>query len=429
MSSFLISASTTVSIDYISSPEVNFFKKIAGRFGRNGPSFVFQFLGKEDFEPTTNRTYGSILSNLTFVKTFALGILVPKSYILPLDDNQYLVLPPKSLVLDAHKAGLQVYVSGFVNDNDIAHDYSSDPVSEYLSFVDNGNFSVDGVLSDFPITASASIGKQNLFKSSRTAPQFADFVLSPFLSLFSHVVAAFIVVRISCSSPFHHAFHLGLDNVFVCVYVMWALKVCGVSLLKLWSLLSRALCFFTYVGALSVLVYFVSGEYPGCTDMAYDKAIKDGADVIDCSVQMSSDGKPFCSSSIDLSDITNIAQTPFAQRSTHVPEISSNDGIYTFSLTWSEIQTLKQSLPPQYMAAVPPGFFLNLVNVLPPAQAPNPVFTDDDVTEPPLPPVTAKSPTSAPGTSFTNAQAPRPSGQTRLTLSLRLSVFASLLLL
>ncbi|KAL0664195.1 hypothetical protein Bca4012_101033 [Brassica carinata] len=542
MSSFLISASRTVSIDYISSPEVNFFKKIAGRFGRNGPSFVFQFLGKEDFEPTTNRTYDSILSNLTFVKTFASGILVPKSYILPLDDNQYLVLPPKSLVLDAHKAGLQVYVSGFVNDNDIAHDYSSDPVSEYLSFVDNGNFSVDGVLSDFPITASASI------------------------------------------------------------------------------------------------------------DMAYDKAIKDGADVIDCSVQMSSDGKPFCSSSIDLSNITNIAQTSFAQRSTHVPEISSNDGIYTFSLTWSEIQTLKpaisnpyraynmfrnpneknsgkfillseflslaknstslsgvlisvekavylrekqgldvvkvvldtltetgysngsttktkvmiqstnssvlvdfkkqsskyetvykveekigdisdsaiedikkfanavvivktsvfplfddgfiirqtnvveklhksklpvyvelfqnefvsqpfdffsdptveinsyvsgagidgtitefpftaarykrnrclgtkESLPPQYMAAVAPGFFLNLVNVIPPAQAPNPVFTDDDVTEPPLPPVTAKSPTSAPGTSFTNAQAPRPSGQTRLTLSLRLSVFASLLLL
>ncbi|CAN6937438.1 unnamed protein product [Brassica oleracea] len=574
MSSFLISASRTVSIDYISSPEVNFFKKIAGRFGRNGPSFVFQFLGKEDFEPTTNRTYDSILSNLTFVKTFASGILVPKSYILPLDDNQYLVLPPKSLVLDAHKAGLQVYVSGFVNDNDIAHDYSSDPVSEYLSFVDNGNFSVDGVLSDFPITASASI---------------------------------------DCFS------HLGRN----------ATK---------------------QVDFLVISKNGASGEYPGCTNMSYDKAIKDGADVIDCSVQMSSDGKPFCSSSIDLSNITNIAQTSFAQRSTHVPEISSNDGIYTFSLTWSEIQTLKpamsnpyrvynmfrnpneknsgkfillseflslaknstslsgvlisvekavylrekqgldvvkavldtltetgysngsttktkvmiqstnssvlvdfkkqsskyetvyeveekigdisdsaiedikkfanavvivktsvfplyddgfiirqtnvveklhnsklpvyvelfqnefvsqpfdffsdptveinsyvsgagidgtitefpftaarykrnrclgtkESLPPQYMAAVPPGFFLNFVNAIPPAQAPNPVFTDDDVTEPPIPPVTAKSPTSAPGTSFTNAQAPRPSGQTRLTLSLRLSVFASLLLL
>ena len=165
MSNFLISASKNVSIDYISSPEVNFFTKISGRFGRNGPLFVFQFLRKEDIEPTTNQTYGSILSNLTFVKTFASGILVPKSYILPLDDKQYLVPPPpKSLVQDAHEAGLQVYVSGFVNDIDIAHDYSSDPVSEYLSFVDNGNFSVDGVLSDFPLTASSSIGKQNFSK-------------------------------------------------------------------------------------------------------------------------------------------------------------------------------------------------------------------------------------------------------------------------
>jgi len=162
MSSFLLSVSRTVSIDFISSPEVNFFKKITGSFGRNGPTFVFQFLGKEDFEPTTNRTYGSILSNLTFVKTFASGILVPKSYILPLDDEQYLV-PHTSLVQDAHKAGLQVYVSGFANDVDIAYNYSSDPVSEYLSFVDNGDFSVDGVLSDFPITASAAVGKQNLF--------------------------------------------------------------------------------------------------------------------------------------------------------------------------------------------------------------------------------------------------------------------------
>ncbi|KAG2331641.1 hypothetical protein Bca52824_002821 [Brassica carinata] len=568
MASFLISASRTVSIDYISSPEVNFFRKIAGRFGRNGPIFVFQFLGTEDFEPTTNQTYGSILSNLTFVKTFASGILVPKSYILRLDDKQYLQ-PPRSLVQDAHKAGLQVHVSGFANDIDIAHNYSSDPVSEYLSFVDNGDFSVDGVLSDFPITASSSI---------------------------------------ECFS------HLGKN----------AIK---------------------QVDFLVISKNGASGDYPGCTDLAYDKAIKDGADVIDCSVQMSSDGIPFCSRSIDLSNSTMISQTPFAQRSTHVPEISSNNGIYTFSLTWAEIRNLtpaianpyrvynifrnpneknsgklillseflnlaknltslsgvlisvenavylrekqgldvvkavldtlmetgysngtaktkvmiqstnssvlvnfrkqskyetvykveekivdisdsaiedinkfanavvigkesvfslfdsfitrqtkvveklqKSKLPvyvelfqnefvsqpfdffsdptveinsyitgvgingiitefpftaaryrrnrclgekelPLYMAPVKPGTFVQLFRALPPAEAPTPVFNDDDVTEPPLPPVTAKSPTSAPGTSSTNAQAPRPSGQTRLTLSLRLSVFASLLLL
>ncbi|KAL0844498.1 hypothetical protein Bca101_017744 [Brassica carinata] len=271
ISSFLISASRNVSIDYISSPEVNFFKKIAGRFGPNGPSFVFQFLGKEDFEPTTNRTYGSILSNLTFIKTFASGILVPKSYIFPLDDKQYL-LPPTSLVQDAHKAGLQVYASGFANDIDIAHDYGFDPVTEYLSFADNGNFSVDGVLSDFPITASSSI--ECFSHLDKNATKQVDFLV-----------------------------------------------------------ISKN-------GA--------SGDYPGCTDLAYDEAIKDGADVIDCSVQMSSDGIPFCSRSIDLSNSTMISQTPYAQRSTHVPEISSNDGIYTFSLTWAEIRNLTPAIANPY---------------------------------------------------------------------------------
>ncbi|AEE34580.1 Glycerophosphodiester phosphodiesterase GDPDL1 [Arabidopsis thaliana] len=267
MSSFLLSVSRTVSIDFISSPEVNFFKKITGSFGRNGPTFVFQFLGKEDFEPTTNRTYGSILSNLTFVKTFASGILVPKSYILPLDDEQYLV-PHTSLVQDAHKAGLQVYVSGFANDVDIAYNYSSDPVSEYLSFVDNGDFSVDGVLSDFPITASAAV---DCFSHiGRNATKQVDFLV------------------------------ISKDG--------------------------------------------ASGDYPGCTDLAYEKAIKDGADVIDCSVQMSSDGVPFCLRSIDLRNSIAALQNTFSNRSTSVPEISSVPGIFTFSLTWPEIQSLTPAI-------------------------------------------------------------------------------------
>lgn len=83
-----------------------------------------------------------------------------------------------------------------------------------------------------------------------------------------------------------------------------------------------------------------SGDYPGCTNLAYEKAIKDGADVIDCSVQMSSDGTPFCSSSIDLGNSTTVALSPFRNRSSTVPEISPVGGTYTFSLTWPEIQTL-----------------------------------------------------------------------------------------
>ncbi|CDY60415.1 BnaC02g45340D [Brassica napus] len=236
MSSFLVSASRTVSIDYISSPELNFFQKITGHFGRNGPR-----------------------------------ILVPKSYIFPLDDKQYL-LPPTSLVHDAHKAGLQVYVSGFSNDANIAYNYSFDPVSEYLSFMDNGDFSVDGVLSDFPITASASI------------------------DCFSHI---------------------------------------GRNATK-------------QVDFLVISKHGAGGDYPGCTNLAYDKAIKDGADVIDCSVQMSREGKPFCSNSIDLEKSTMAAQTPLRNRSTIIPEISSHAGIYTFSLTWPEIYNLTPAISNPY---------------------------------------------------------------------------------
>jgi glycerophosphoryl diester phosphodiesterase len=96
--------------------------------------------------------------NFTFIKTFASGILIPKSYIWPLDASNYLQ-PHTSIVSDAHKAGLEVFVSEFYNDVPLSYNYSYDPVTEYLRFVDNGEFSVDGMLSDFPVTPSATIGK------------------------------------------------------------------------------------------------------------------------------------------------------------------------------------------------------------------------------------------------------------------------------
>ena len=151
-----------MTIDYLSSPELKFFRDIGSRFGKTGPKFVFRFLEKDDVEVSTNQTYGSLMTNLTFIKTFASGVLVPKSYIWPVDKDQYL-LPHTTFVQDAHKAGLQVYASGFANDFDLAYNYSYDPLAEYLAFMDNGNFSVDGVVSDFPLTASSAVGKQNVF--------------------------------------------------------------------------------------------------------------------------------------------------------------------------------------------------------------------------------------------------------------------------
>ncbi|KAH0883943.1 hypothetical protein HID58_060039 [Brassica napus] len=51
---------------------------------------------------------------------------------------------------------------------------------------------------------------------------------------------------------------------FSFVYAMWAWKVCGVSLLKLWSLLSRALWFCTCMAVLTVPWFadFVSSPLP-----------------------------------------------------------------------------------------------------------------------------------------------------------------------
>ena len=41
-----------------------------------------------------------------------------------------------------------------------------------------------------------------LFHSSRMAPRFVDFILSLFITLFSHLVAPLIVDHVSCGSPF-----------------------------------------------------------------------------------------------------------------------------------------------------------------------------------------------------------------------------------
>lgn len=85
-----------------------------------------------------------------------------------------------------------------------------------------------------------------------------------------------------------------------------------------------------------------SGDYTGCTDLAYEKAVMDGADIIDCSVQMSKDGIAFCLDSADLLGDTT-AITTFMSKSSNIPEIQPMNGVFTFDLTWTEIQTLKRT--------------------------------------------------------------------------------------
>ena len=94
------------------------------------------------------------------------------------------------------------------------------------------------------------------------------------------------------------------------------------------------------VETLVISQYGASGDYPACTDLAYMQAVRDGADVIDCPVQMSKDGIPFCLSSIDLIESTTVAQSSFSTLATTIPQIKSGSGIFSFSLTSSNIKSL-----------------------------------------------------------------------------------------
>ncbi|XP_042394593.1 glycerophosphodiester phosphodiesterase GDPDL4-like [Zingiber officinale] len=261
MRSYVLSVTKQVVVNYLSSPELLFLSGIEHRFRNTTTKLIFRFLAEGIREPSTNLTYASLLTNLTYIKTFASGILVPKSYIWPVTDDNYLS-PYTPIVADAHSAGLEIYASDFANDNLFSYNYSYDPLAEYLSFIDNGFFSVDGVVSDYPITPSEAVG------------------------CFSHL---------NTNSQDH-----------------------GKPLI------------ISHNGA--------SGEYADCTDMAYQKAVDDGADVIDCSVQLTKDEVLVCMSNVDLLTITTVTSSPYSSQHSLIPEIKSSAGIFTFNLTWDEIK-------------------------------------------------------------------------------------------
>ncbi|GKG14626.1 glycerophosphodiester phosphodiesterase GDPDL7-like protein, partial [Tanacetum coccineum] len=90
------------------------------------------------------------------IKIFSSGILVPKDYVWPVGKDGYLQAAT-TLVADAHKEGLAVYAAGFASDIFLSYNYSYDPAAKYLQFVDNSQFAVDGVVSEFPRSASNAI--------------------------------------------------------------------------------------------------------------------------------------------------------------------------------------------------------------------------------------------------------------------------------
>ncbi|KAG6527310.1 hypothetical protein ZIOFF_009409 [Zingiber officinale] len=219
----------------------------------------------------------ALLTDLSTIKSFDSGILVPKSYIWPVNEDQYLQ-PHTSFVTDAHVLGLEVYASDFSNDSPGSYNYSFDPTVEYLQFIDNSNFSVDGVLIDFSSTTSEAI------------------------SFLAHN---------------NKSTHPGKDRALV----------------------------ITHNGA--------SGIYAGSTDLAYQQAVEDGADVIDCSVQMSKDGVAFCLGSADIMGHTTAVKT-FMPQATLVPEIQKSNGIFSFDLSWSDIQSLKRKKLSSFLSSLVP---------------------------------------------------------------------------
>jgi len=145
-------------IDFVSSADMGFLKNISGKANK-ATKVVFQLFNAKDVEPSTKKPYESVVKDLATIKSFASGIMVPKDYIWPINAEKYLGLPT-TLVADAHKSGLEVYANGFANDYFASYSYNYDPTAEYLQFLDKGD-SVDGVVTDFPSTASNAIGEMS----------------------------------------------------------------------------------------------------------------------------------------------------------------------------------------------------------------------------------------------------------------------------
>jgi glycerophosphoryl diester phosphodiesterase len=139
---------------FIQSFEAGNLKVLAGRTRLP----LIQLIGQVDKQPWDlaasgdRRTYGDLITpaGLAEIARYARGIGPEKTSILPLAPDGSL-LPPTSLVRDAHAAGLLVHPYTFRSEpRFLAKDYGGDPLAEYRRFFALG---VDGVFSDFPDTA------------------------------------------------------------------------------------------------------------------------------------------------------------------------------------------------------------------------------------------------------------------------------------
>lgn len=139
--------------------------------GKVTPAQPYDFVLAKD-----SRTFADLLTpaGLREIKTYADGIGPWKAYLLParqvdangdgkpddlngdglIDARDRVLLPPTTVVKDAHAAGLFVHAFTFRSEpSRLVSDYRGDAAAEYKKFFDLG---VDGVFSDFPDTALAA---------------------------------------------------------------------------------------------------------------------------------------------------------------------------------------------------------------------------------------------------------------------------------
>lgn len=102
------------------------------------------------------RTYADLATatGLTDISLYANGVGVNKNLIFPRDAGQNL-LPPTSLIGDAHNAGLIVHGWTFRNENVfLPANFQGNPQGEMLAFLEQG---MDGFFTDFPDTGVRAV--------------------------------------------------------------------------------------------------------------------------------------------------------------------------------------------------------------------------------------------------------------------------------
>ncbi|KAJ0102396.1 hypothetical protein Patl1_04048 [Pistacia atlantica] len=375
------------------------------------------------------------------------------------------------------KKGWKFLHQNFANDLVFSYNHSYDPVTEYLSFFDNGDFSVDGVLSDFPITPSAAADCFSHLGNNASKKDGVDIIDCPVQmskdgiplclssinlidstdaaqSSFSNLAKSIPIIR--GSGIF--TFSLELGKTFKpCTYAAYLAENEGIGAT---DAVITALKDAGYDNRTTLKVMIQSTNSSVLTKFKnnknYELVYKVDESIRDALNSTVEDIKEFAHSVVVNKDSVfpenNLFLTGFSQV---VPKLQA----FNLSDATEEINTYYQSAgvngiitefpstadryrknlclnlgnsTPMYMSPVQPGSLFQLITTpyLPPAEAPNPLLTEADVIEPPLPPVTDKQAPS-PGGGGTAAAPTQPNGQPKIAagiFSSLVTLLASLLL-